>query len=298
MRRITSLILAVLMIALSAFAFASCDKEETSDGTSDANKAASNKFGVQAGTTGYSFMHGDADWGFTGFSNIDLRTYENANQAVADMKNGNIGYVVIDADVARDLVEANQGIKMIDVALTTEAYGIAVDKNQAELLANINKVLADKKADIDAIFKKYENIDDNNAANWAETAIEAGKYDANNDNQLVVATNAAFAPFEFTVGDKFAGIDMEIAKLIADELEMELVIVDMAFEAVAASVGNNGIDIALSGMTINDVRKKIVNFSEPYYTEAYQVVICMENDAFFNDCDTTEKMLERLKGIE
>lgn len=285
MRKITSLILAVVMVALSAFAFASCD-----------DSGASNKFGVQAGTTGYCFLAGDEDWGFTGFSNLDVRSYDNAGQAVADMKNGNIGYVVIDADVARNLVAANEGIKMIDVALTTEAYGIAVDKNQSDLLESINKVLADKKSDIDAIFKKYENVDDNNAANWNGTTIPAGTYDESKD-QLVVATNAAFAPFEFASGNEFAGIDMEIAKLIADTLGKELVIVNMDFEAVTGAIGNNGIDCAITGMTINDTRKKVVNFSNPYYTEAYQVVICMNDNKLFDDCKTTEDMLAIMKNI-
>lgn len=284
MKKITSFVLALVMVALCAFTFASCSAGGT------------NKVGVQSGTTGYSFMAGDEDWGFEGFDNLEVKSYDNAGQAVADMKNGNISYVVIDADVARSLVAANEGVKMIDIALTTEAYGIAVDKNQSELLASINKVLSEKKSDIDAIFKKYENVDDNNSASWTGTTIEAGTYDASK-NQLVVATNAAFAPFEFTVGDKFAGIDMEIAKLIADELGMELVIMDMAFEAVTGSVGNNGVDIALSGMTINETRKKVVNFSDPYYTEAYQVVICMEDNTIFDECKTTEEMLDVLKGI-
>lgn len=284
MKKITSIVLAIMMVALSVFAFSSCSNENA------------NKVGVQAGTTGFSFMQGDEEWGFEGFSNLEVMSYENAGLAIADMKNGNISYVVIDADVARSLVADNEGVKMIDIALTTEAYGIAVDKNQAELLSSINTILESKKADIDAIFKKYENVDDASAANWTGATVEAGTYDASK-NQLVVATNAAFAPFEFTVGGKFAGIDMEIAKLIADELELELVISDMAFESVAASVGTNGIDIALSGMTINETRKKVVNFSNPYYTEAYQVVICMEDNKIFDDCKTTEDMLKVLKDI-
>ena len=89
-----------------------------------------NRFGVQAGTTGYAFMAGDAEWGFEGFPNLEVKSYENAGLAVQEMKNGNISYVVIDADVARSLVADNEGIKMIDIALTTEAYGIAVDKNR------------------------------------------------------------------------------------------------------------------------------------------------------------------------
>lgn len=303
MKKFASIALAIIMVALCAFSFAACDSESndnsgvsSASSAADAAKKSSNKFGVQSGTTGYCFLAGDEDWGFTGFSNINVRSYDNAGQAVADMKNGNIGYVVIDADVARSLVAATEGIKMIDIALTTESYGIAVDTNQDDLLSEINKILSEKKDDIDAIFAKYANVDENNAADWNGETIPAGKYDESAD-QLVVATNAAFAPFEFTSGDSFAGIDMEIAKLIAETLDKELVIVNMDFEAVTGAVGKNGIDIAITGMTINDTRKKVVNFTEPYYTQAYQVVICMKDDSTFDDCKTTEDMINVLKGL-
>lgn len=49
---------------------------------------------------------------------------------------------------------------------------------------------------------------------------------------MVVATNAAFEPFEYTKGEDYYGIDMEIAKLLADELGKELVIENMDFDAV------------------------------------------------------------------
>ena len=49
-------------------------------------------------------------------------------------------------------------------------------------------------------------------------------------NKLVMATNAAFPPYEYVEGSEITGIDPEIAKLIADDLGKELVIEDMAFE--------------------------------------------------------------------
>ena len=56
--------------------------------------------------------------------------------------------------------------------------------------------------------------------------VTSAEVDPSKD-QLIVATNAAFEPFEFTKGDKYYGIDMEIAKLLADELGLELVINNM-----------------------------------------------------------------------
>lgn len=107
-------------------------------------------------------------------------------------------------------------------------------------------------------------------------AVESATYDANKD-QLVVATNAAFAPFEYKMGNKFAGIDMEIAKGFADFLGVELVIMDMEFDAVVTSVGKNGVDIGMAALTVNETRKQSVNFTDTYYN-ASQVVIVKDSD--------------------
>ena len=283
MKKLISILLVAAMLVCCTVALSSCGSKKY-------------QFGVQSGTTGWSFMSGDADWGFEGYSNVDVKPYDNAGLAVADMKSGAIDYVVIDAEVGKSLAAENTGVKVIDIALTTESYGIAVDKKQTELLSQINNVLSTKKADIDAIFAKYADVDDNNSANWSGDTIPAGTYDASK-NQLVVATNAAFAPFEFKVGNAFAGIDMEIAKLIADTLGMELVIMDMEFDAITASLGNNGVDIGIAGMTINATRKAVVNFSDPYYTDAYQVILTMESDTRFDACQTTEDVLKILKEL-
>ncbi len=283
MKKILSLTLALVML-LGCFALVSCG-----------NKLV--KIGVQSGTTGESFMKGDADWGFTGYKNIDTKSYDNAALAVEDMKNGNIKYVVIDAAVGKSLAANDPAIKVIDYALTKEDFGIGVDKNQADLLAQINNILATKKADIDALYAKYANVNDDNAANWTGTTIASAPYDASK-NQLVVATNAAFAPYEFTVGDKFAGIDMEMAKLIADELGMELVIQDMAFESVVSSIGKNGVDIAISGLTISPARAQVINFSNPYEEGSYQIILAMKEDTTFDSCTTAEAVLAKLAELK
>ncbi|MEI3539573.1 MAG: transporter substrate-binding domain-containing protein [Alistipes onderdonkii] len=110
-----------------------------------------------------------------------------------------------------------------------------------------------------------------------------------------MATNAAFAPFEYMLGDKYAGIDMEIAAALAEYLGMELVIQNMDFESVVTSVGKNGVDIAMAGLTVSDTRKQSVNFSESYY-EASQMVLVMKDDATFDECNTAEDVENILKS--
>ncbi len=95
--------------------------------------------------------------------------------------------------------------------------------------------------------------------------------------KLVMATNAAFPPYEYVEGNEIVGIDAEIAKLIADDLGKELVIEDMAFDSIIAAVQSGKADIAMAGMTVTEDRKQNINFSDPY-TEAAQVIV-VKNDS-------------------
>lgn len=115
--------------------------------------------------------------------------------------------------------------------------------------------------------------------------------------QLVVATNANFAPFEYKEGSKFAGIDMEIAKHIADTLGLEIVIEDMDFDAVVTSVGKNNVDVAMAGLTVNEKRKESVNFTTSYYNAA-QMLIVPASCTDFDACTTADDVLAKLAELK
>ncbi|MBQ2967720.1 MAG: transporter substrate-binding domain-containing protein [Clostridia bacterium] len=100
-----------------------------------------------------------------------------------------------------------------------------------------------------------------------ETAADAGK--------LIMATNAAFPPYEFKEGEEIVGIDAEIAAAIAENLGMELVIEDMEFDSIITAVTNDKSYVGIAGLTVTDERKKEVNFSDSYAT-GVQVVIVKE----------------------
>ncbi len=92
---------------------------------------------------------------------------------------------------------------------------------------------------------------------------------------LKMATNAYFPPYEFYEGDKIVGIDAEIAAAIAEKLNMELVIEDMAFDSILTAVENGSVDFGMAGMTVNPDRLKSVNFTISY-AKGVQVVIVKE----------------------
>lgn len=99
------------------------------------------------------------------------------------------------------------------------------------------------------------------------------------ENKLVMATNATFPPYEYVENGEFAGIDVEIAGLIADKLGKELVIEDVDFGAIIGGVQTGKYDMGMAGMTVTDERKQSVNFSTTYAT-GIQSVIVPEDSAY------------------
>lgn len=182
-------------------------------------------------------------------------------------------------------------VKVIEVNLTEEEYAFGVDKAQPELLASVNEIIAEIQADgtFDAICNKY-------FGDGTPTAVTSAALDENKD-QLVVATNAAFAPFEYTEGDKYYGIDMEIAALIAERLNLELVISDMDFDAVCLAVGQHKCDIAMAGLTVKPDREEHVTFSTSYYS-ASQKIITLADDTTFDACTDAASVEAILKGLD
>lgn len=168
-------------------------------------------------------------------------------------------------------------VKVIDIELTQEQYAFGVDKTQPELLEKANEFIAQIKKD-----GTLEEICDKYFSDGKPEGVTSAKLDDSKD-QLVVATNAEFAPFEYMEGDTFYGIDMEIAKLFADYLGKELVISHMDFDAVCLAVGQQKADIAMAGLTISEDRKEHVAFTDSYY-DACQKLVVLSDCTEFDSC--------------
>lgn len=182
-------------------------------------------------------------------------------------------------------------VKVININLTEEEYAFGVDKNQPELLEQVNAFIAEIKENgkMEEIFNKYFK-------EGTPTPVTSAALDETKD-QLVVATNAEFPPFEYTEGDQYLGVDMEIAYLLAQKLGKELVIQNMDFDAVCLSVGSHKCDIAMAGLTINEERKESVTFSDSYY-QASQKLIVKGDDTTFDDCTTADQVVAKLQSMD
>lgn len=118
------------------------------------------------------------------------------------------------------------------------------------------------------------------------------------DNRPVLrmATNAEFPPFEYKDGNKFVGIDIELAQLIADELGYRLVINDMEFESVILSVSNGQSDIALAALTVSEERAQHVDFSDSYF-KATQYIVVKIDDTTFDGLETAEEIEDAINAM-
>ncbi|MGN1234693.1 MAG: transporter substrate-binding domain-containing protein [Christensenellaceae bacterium] len=178
-----------------------------------------------------------------------------------------------------------------EITLTGESYGFCVAPEANDLLASVNELLAEIKESgkLDEIYAAEDN---GTAGNIGTVATKS----TNRADELVVATNAEFEPFEYKDGAYFAGVDMQIAKLLAEKLGKTLVIVDMEFEAVILSVAQGKCDIGMAGLTITDGRSENVTFSDPYY-DTTQYVAYVEGDEAFASCQTAEDVVAAIEAL-
>lgn len=157
-------------------------------------------------------------------------------------------------------------LKILDTEYAVEDYAICVAKENTELLDKINAALAELQADgtAQAIIDKYIQGTENDLV---------FQENADGKEELHMATNAQFPPYEYYDGDKIVGIDAEMASAIADKLDMKLVIDDMDFDAIITAVQTGKSDMGMAGMTVTEDRLKNINFSNTYATGIQSIIV-------------------------
>lgn len=113
------------------------------------------------------------------------------------------------------------------------------------------------------------------------------------EGKLTMSTNAQFPPYEMTTDDGgFEGIDVEIATAIAEKLGLELDILDMDFDSALLAVQQGKSDIVMAGVTVNEDRQLVMDFTDSYAT-GVQVIIVKEGSDV-----TIDNMGEGLIGTQ
>ena len=256
-KRFVALALSAVMVFSMAGGVSAAQKVESNDDLAGAT------IGVQLGTTG------DLDASDYEKDGSTVDRYSKGSEAVQALKAGQIDCVIIDSQPAQKFAENNDDLKILDEPFEEEEYAICLKKGNDELLDKINGALKELKEDgtIDSIMDNYIGED------AGKTPYESPEDVDRSNGKLVMATNAAFEPYEYYENDKIVGVDADFAKAIADKLGMELTINDMEFDSIIAAVDSGKADFGAAGMTVTDERKQQVDFSDSYYTGKQMIIV-------------------------
>ena len=223
--------------------------------------------GVQLGTTGDIYA---SDYEAEGST---IERYNKGADAIQSLKQGKVDCVIIDEQPAIAFVEKNSDLKILDEEFALEEYAICISKENTELKEKINVALAQLKADgtLDSIIANYIG-DDTKGKTPYESPADVDR----SNGTLVMATNAAFEPYEFYKDQKIVGIDADMAQAVCDILGMELKIEDMEFDSIINAVTSGKADVGVAGMTVTEDRLQNVDFSDSYTTATQVIVVRAE----------------------
>jgi ABC-type amino acid transport substrate-binding protein len=93
------------------------------------------------------------------------------------------------------------------------------------------------------------------------------------DGKIVVASNIAYPPFEFSPNKGPKGFDIELMDEIADRMGLEVEYRNVRFDSIVRGLTSDLFDGAISGMTITETRRQQVDFSDPYYNVDEALVV-------------------------
>lgn len=218
------------------------------------------KIGCQLGTTGESFLSEN-------FDSVEIHPFRDGNEACFALSNNEIDAVVWDEFPAAEAVRSNPNLKIVDLNLDVEEYAVAVRKGDKELLDSINATIRKMKdaGTFEMLKKSFMPPD----GNILIPELETGDY----SDSIKMGTNAAFPPFEYTNGTNVAGFDVSFAKYIANDLHKNLQVFDISFSSLFDALEAGSIDFVCAGLTVNEERKALVDFSESYFTSKQVIVV-------------------------
>lgn len=170
----------------------------------------------------------------------------------------------------------------------TEPYRVLVQKGDPKgLLPGINKAIAELTANDGALIKEIENkvaSQETYTPDSVSSDLAAADKDAATSDKpvLVMGTSPDYPPYEFFADaamTEYAGIDVEVAKYIAESMGMTLQIESMNFDNLVTSLSNGDFDVVLAACEYTEERAKACDFSDPYYTDLPPVILVKASNA-------------------
>ena len=116
-----------------------------------------------------------------------------------------------------------------------------------------------------------------------EDTTEEATYELLTEGTLTVATSPDYPPFENLEDGEYVGLDIEIAKAVAEKLGLECEFVTLQFDGIITAIAAGGqADVAISGFTVDAERAEQIDFTDSYYVDDLAIA-AMEGSGVTSD---------------
>lgn len=232
-------------------AFSGCEKREK---ITKLPQLAEKEFAVPTGTAADKLV-------LSKFPKAKFKYFNTVLDCALAVKTGKADAAAYDEPILKNIAAKNSGLAVLPEMVTTDNYGFAVQLEKQDLKKNIDLVVSGLKKNgvYDAMMKRWLPKSGNPGA-MPDISSTGSK------GVLKLGTAAITEPFSFVDASRnIVGFDIELARYVAQKLDMKLEIVNMEFGAMIPALISGKVDMIASCITITEERAKKVLFSEPYY---------------------------------
>ncbi len=257
MRKILRL---VILLLLTIACMTGCQKQEKPITSLDDAKTA--RIGVMVGTTGEQITK-------ERFPQAQIKSFDDVMDAVAALKSGQLEAIVTALPTAVQVAKTNKEFTVLQEPLDHEDTAIAVRKSDIQLLDDLNRIIAELHADgtLASMRKRWLKPDLGPYEEISYTPPTTG-------TPLKIGVCATREPLTFVDKDgRISGHDGELARLIGVRLNRPILFSNMKFMALIPALQSGKVDMILSGINITEERKKAVNFTQPYFSNAQVMLV-------------------------
>ncbi len=251
-QKMSATLMVSFMIGLSLLA-GECSKTEDTYVRSAAD-AAHARIGVITGST-------PAQLAYERFPEANIQEYGDFGDVLGALKANHVDITVTPINNAILAARKNPDLEVIEDSLRDETTAVAIRKGNKALLDQVNTVIEDLKADgtLTDMGRRWLKRDPGPYELIDIPVHTTGK-------PLRVGVNATREPFSFVDGNnRVTGHDGDLARIIADRLQRPLEFTDVRWDALIPALQSGKIDMVVTGMTANDERRKVVDFTTSYY---------------------------------
>jgi polar amino acid transport system substrate-binding protein len=196
------------------------------------------------------------------FPNAKFKYFNSVIDAALAVKAGKADAVAYDEPILKNIAAKNSGLTVLPDMITNDKYAFGVQLEKQDLKRNIDLVVSELKKN-----GTYADM----LLRWLpKTGNPAAMPDVKSSGSkgvLKLGTAAITEPFSFMdASQNVIGLDIEIARYVAQKLDMKLEVIDMEFGSLIPALLAGKVDIIAACITVTDERAKKILFSETYYT--------------------------------